>query len=62
MQPLLWLDQLWSWASTSVGRLPLAIALPVFEGMSLVFTTQYTHVKFNKFRGIYACLALNYEL
>ena len=33
VQLLLWLDKLWSWASTSVGRLPIAIALPVFEAI-----------------------------
>ena len=46
VQPLLPLDQLWSWASTSVGRLSVAIELPV--------------LKFKKFRSIYACLSPNF--
>ena len=28
VQPLLWLDKLWSRASVSVGGVPVAIALP----------------------------------
>ena len=39
VQPLLQLDKLWSWASTSVGGLPVAIALPILEAVSLVLTT-----------------------
>ena len=31
------LDKLWSWASTSVSGLPITIALPVLEAISLVF-------------------------
>ena len=31
VQPLLRLDELWSWASTSVVGLPVAIAFPVSE-------------------------------
>ena len=38
VQPLLRLDKLWSLPSTSVGGLPIAIALPAFEAISLVFT------------------------
>ena len=38
VQPLLQLDKLWSQASTSVGGLPVAIALPVLEAVSLVLT------------------------
>ena len=41
VQPLLQVDELWSPPSTFVGGLPVAIALPVFEAISLVFTTQY---------------------
>ena len=41
VQPLMRLDKLWARASTSVGGLPVAIALPVLEAVSLVFTTQY---------------------
>ena len=63
VQPLFQLDELWSLPTTSVGGLPIAIALPVFEALSFVFTTRSTaYVKFNKFRGIYASLALSYKL
>ena len=41
VQSLLQLDKLWSLPTTSVGGLPVAIALPVFEAISFVFTTQY---------------------
>ena len=37
VQPLLRLDKLWSWASISVGGLPVAIALPVLEATSLAW-------------------------
>ena len=38
VQPVLRLDKLWSRASTSVGGLPVAIALPILEAVSLVLT------------------------
>ena len=54
VQLLLWLDKLCSRAGTSVGGLPIAIALPVLEVISYVFTMEFAYVKFKKFRGIYA--------
>ena len=39
VQPLLQLDKLWSRASTSVGGILVAIALPVLEAVSLVLAT-----------------------
>ena len=58
MQPLLGLDKLWSWASTSVGGLPVAIVLPVFQ---LSFhNCVYGEILTNL--GVYAPLAPNYEL
>ena len=39
VQPLLGLDELWLWASTSVEGFPIAIALLAFQAISLVFTT-----------------------
>ena len=41
VQPLLQLDKLWSLPTTSVGGLPIAIALLVFEALSFVFTMEY---------------------
>ena len=62
VQPLLQLDKLWSLPTTSVGGLPIAIALPVFEAIVLFSQRSTAYVKFNKFRGIYASLAPSYEL